>query len=139
MDTCKHEIENCTICDPTLAPETAPVRLPDAPPRPRRAGVRYWSPEEDELAQDLTATDDDLADLLGRTPMAVHLYRLARGYIAKTRERRVAKAPRAMARWTAEEIKYARQRHLEEATDEQIGHELGRSADAVHRRLSRGE
>lgn len=137
---CRHGLveSECVYCTPAPpSTDTGTVHLPTPARKSTRGTLRYWSPEEDAFARDLSFDDEEIADLFGRTPMAVHLYRLARGYVAKKWTRNVAQVPRGMARWTEEEVQYVNGRIAEKAPIAQIALEVGRSVDAVERKIAR--
>lgn len=138
VECVKHGITGCVYCWPTT--DTGTIRLPKALPRPGGDRVRFWSPEEDEFARDLSWTDEDIAELFGRTPHAVHLYRYNHGYVEKRNERSLADVPRSMVRWSEEELAFARSLREEGILSwDEIGNLLGRSGAAVEARLTKPE
>lgn len=113
-------------------------------PSVERTWVGWWSPVEDELAQDMTISDEELAAAIDRTPAAVHTYRTKQGYHVPSYQRVLVPTERSMARWTdAEDAELvATVRNTTEVLQmevdwAQIGKHLGRSAAAVQRRFNR--
>lgn len=124
------QVEETPVEKPTPAPMIMFSQDPEYPEWMRAPGSR-WTDEEIDIASDLSLTDADVAELLGRSTASVAAYRLNHGLRQKMHNRVVDKsATRAMARWTKSEIEYLQKRYNGSNGDE-IAEYLGRSAGAI--------
>lgn len=95
---------------------------------------RPWTDEEADIAADTELSDEDVADLIGRTKMAVTSFRMVHNLRPRKNARSINKnAARAMARWTKSEIEYVRKNYNGKNAQE-IGQHLGRSKQAIQSR-----
>lgn len=122
------------------APEPAPIFHGEhgEAPSTERTWIGWWSEAEDDLAQDMTISDEDLAACIDRTVAAVHSYRLKAGYYEPIYHRTIFPARRAMARWTdVEVVELLQLVGIHGESWDYIGRRLGRSSQSVKRQYSR--
>jgi len=96
---------------------------------------RPWGPDDIAAAQDAELSDADVAELTGRTLMAVQSYRVTHGYRQPTRARVLGKAPRAMQRWTLDELALV-EKHYATSGPDWLAEQLGRTVGAIDSRAS---
>lgn len=89
-----------------------------------------WTRGEHLLAEDLTLSDEELAERVGRSTGAVHAYRLSQGIIQPTKHRNIKPVERAMAKWTVAEVDFLRE-YVGNAPAQEVADALGRSRDSV--------
>ena len=97
-----------------------------------------WSRSEEMLAEDLSLTDAEVSERIGRSAAAVHAFRLSRGIIQPSKPRVIAEAERAMRKWTVAEVEFLEEyAGSETTTAQEVADALGRTREAVRSKAVR--
>lgn len=95
-----------------------------------------WTRGEVLLAEDLSLTDAEVGERIGRSSAAVHAYRLKEKIILPTKERHIKPVERAMAKWTVAEVDILRE-YCTTFTAQEVADALGRSRDSVREKAKK--